>query len=332
MKSFVIWLKKYWLIALYIILLPFVLVMLWQVEWNTVWQILSSLTWSEIGILLVLNLVIVFLAGMRWWIFIRGLGWKVPYLSVVTYRLAGFGLSFFTPGPQFGGEPLQILLLQRHRVPGTEALTSVMLERLLELLSNFAILIICVAVAINSGFFGESRIRWVLLAITIALLALPLGYLVAIARNQLLISRAPINWRRWRLVQWGIQSEIRLAETWHTKPKLFGWASLVLTLTWIAQIAEFGLSLRYMGQSFNLSQILTLLLVARLIYLSPVPGGLGVLELGLAAVTQNMNAPQAVGVSFGLLIHTRDVIFASVGYLFGVYYTQRNVAKYPIHK
>ena len=58
-----------------------------------------------LGLALV-NVLILLLFTGRWWIVMRALGYRLPFLSLTVYRLAGFGISYFTPGPQVGGEPL----------------------------------------------------------------------------------------------------------------------------------------------------------------------------------------------------------------------------------
>ena len=42
----------------------------------------------------------------RWWIILRADNPGIPFWPLIRYRLAVFGLSYFTPGPQVGGEPL----------------------------------------------------------------------------------------------------------------------------------------------------------------------------------------------------------------------------------
>ena len=73
-----------------------------------VWDAISQLSLLSLAILLLLNGAIVLIFSSRWWIILRALGHKISYLTLAKYRLASFGLGYFTPGPQFGGEPLQI--------------------------------------------------------------------------------------------------------------------------------------------------------------------------------------------------------------------------------
>ncbi len=74
----------------------------------------ASRTLARLLWLAALNAVIFLLITARWWLILRAESPRVPFLPLVAYRLAAFGPEVtFTPGPQ-GGEPLQVLYLQRN--------------------------------------------------------------------------------------------------------------------------------------------------------------------------------------------------------------------------
>ena len=92
------------------------------------------------------------------------------------YRLIGFGISYFTPGPQIGGEPAQIILLKQHHNISTEkAISSVYLDRLIDVMVNFIILVFGLFVLINNNLFKGHEISSYFY-IAIVLLLIPLGY------------------------------------------------------------------------------------------------------------------------------------------------------------
>ena len=94
--------------------------LLWWVLRNVslteVLAVLRQLTPAQVLILLATNVVVLLLFSARWWIISRAQGYPIPYLALSGYRLTAFGVSYFTPGPQVGGEPLQVYLTERkHR-------------------------------------------------------------------------------------------------------------------------------------------------------------------------------------------------------------------------
>ena len=99
------------------------------------WAVLARLGPVQLLILILANgLVLLTLSG-RWWLILRAQGHSISYLTLAGYRLAAFGVSYFTPGPQFGGEPVQVYLVQRrHQVAHSTAMSAVTLDKSLELL------------------------------------------------------------------------------------------------------------------------------------------------------------------------------------------------------
>ena len=83
--------------------LPLLWFSLRNIPLKEVWASLGSLNPQAIFALAGLNAAILVLFASRWWLILRFLGYSRPYLSLVSYRLAAFGVSYFTPGPQLGG-------------------------------------------------------------------------------------------------------------------------------------------------------------------------------------------------------------------------------------
>ncbi len=95
-----------------------------------IWSILSHLTLGQVLALAGMNITILLIFTSRWWLVLRTLGYQLPFPVLVGYRLAGFGLSYFTPGPQIGGEALQVHLTQsRHVIPTAAAVAAVTLDK-----------------------------------------------------------------------------------------------------------------------------------------------------------------------------------------------------------
>ena len=76
-----------------------------------------------------LNLGIILLATRRWQVIIDMLDVPVRFGELLMMRQAGQAVSFITPGPQFGGEPLQVFWLWQRKLPIHSALLAVGLDR-----------------------------------------------------------------------------------------------------------------------------------------------------------------------------------------------------------
>ena len=72
----------------------------------------------------------------------RSLGVELPLHQLVQVRQAGSAINFLTPGPQFGGEPLQVLWLHRvFKLPLQQAVLVLGLDRFCETTINMLTLL-----------------------------------------------------------------------------------------------------------------------------------------------------------------------------------------------
>jgi glycosyltransferase 2 family protein len=316
--------KPWWL--LFWIALP---VMLWvafrNVSSGDIWATLQNLSLGSILLLLAVNVIVVASFSGRWWLILRAQGHQRSYWSLAGYRLAGFGITYFTPGPQLGGEPLQVYLLtQREHVPITTAVASVTLDKLLELLSNFTFLLIGVATILASGMLGDES-NYLFLLLPVGLLLLPAGYLLALWTGRQpvtkLIGRLSVRFS-------GLQRQVRWPAALHAAEEETGrfvqghpgtiQAALIISfLIWVLLVLEFGLALRFLGLSLNLAEVITLLTAARLAFLLPIPAGIGALETGQMLAVGLIGASPAIGISLSLMIRVRDVALGGLGLWWG---------------
>lgn len=286
---------------------------------------LRSLRPEAVLALWALNTGLLVSFSARWWLILRSQGYRPPYRSLVAYRLASFGVAYFTPGPQCGGEPLQVLLLhRRERVPAATAAASVGLDKALELAANFTFLLVGAGAILLGGFMAVSA-RFQVLSLALGLLALPCGYLGALWSG-----RQPLSWLLARLSPWpaapailrkGLQTlpeaERQAAQFFRARPGTITLALGLSLATWILIVLEYWLALRFLGLQLDLPQTIVLLTVARLAFMLPAPAGLGALEAGQVLAMGILGLPPAYGLSLSLLIRARDVTFGLAGLWLG---------------
>lgn len=302
-----------------LLILLTILLLAWAlraVPFADILQVLGRLSILQIALLLGVNAGIVFLLGLRWWLILRAQGYALPYLAITRYRLAAFGVSYFTPGPHFGGEPLQVFLVrQRHGIPGSTAAAAIALDKMIELLSNFAFLAFGLALVLSRGVLGDfafPALQW----LAFAFLALPLAYLVALALGAKpltsLAARLPERWAR------AAQStEDQLAQLTRKRPALLAQTLLASIIVWGALLFEYWLALRFLGLALSSIQLLAVVVAARVAMLAPTPGALGALEAAQVFAMQSMGFDPALGLSLSLLIRGRDVLFGLAGLWLG---------------
>ncbi|MCA9978897.1 MAG: flippase-like domain-containing protein, partial [Anaerolineales bacterium] len=241
---------------------------------------------------------------------------------------------YFTPGPQFGGEPVQVILVERqHGVPRSAALTAVSLDKTLELTVNFAFLLAGVFVVLQAGVLGDGVALETAVLALILLLGLPLFFLAATWQGWQPLTRLwrwgkRLPLRRWavfydRIGRLILSSEDQAARFCRERPFTLVLALIVSIISWLAMVAEYWLMLTFLGGPVTAITTIILLTAARIAFLLPAPGGLQTLEasqlLAFAAVGLN----PAIAISLSLLIRGRDVLLGAVGLWWGSRRQQR---------
>ena len=208
-----------------------------RISWAETWDALRQLTWGSITILIIANVAALLPMFGRWSVILRSQGYEVPFWSVARYSLGGFAISYITPGPQFGGEPYQVIQLNRkHEVPLSQATASVTIEKMLMLLTNLLFLIPGVILLLQSSLFATDNL-------TIALVPGLFGLLLlAGLLGGWVFDYRPLNWLSQRLPsRWREaidQTEAEIAAFCSSQPKALAVAAFYSALNWILLAAE----------------------------------------------------------------------------------------------
>jgi len=313
----------------YLPLLAVPLLLIWvirsQFPLEDIWTAMRALSLDQLFILASVNLGIILLFSGRWWLILRAQGYTLPYFTLAGYRLAGYAISYFTPGTQFGGEPLLLYFPQnRHHVPSATSAASVALDKLFELLFSFTFLVIGILVILDSKLlpaFDNTSFVW----LASGLLSIPLFYLLALWGGL-----SPLSWLAARLsMPGGIRArlskihpfisstETQISAMFRRKPLTIIAILLLSALIWVFMIAEYWLMLTFLGVELDWVQAVIGLAAARLAFLTPIPGGLGALEASQLLVASALGASPAIGISASLLIRLRDTLLGGLGLWWG---------------
>jgi uncharacterized protein (TIRG00374 family) len=294
-----------------------------QLPLNEIANSISSLSATQWILWSGLNLLIIVVLTWRWQLLANALNAQVNLWRLVLIRQAGQTVSFITPGPQFGGEPLQIFwLCKRCGLPLHKALLSLGMDRFYELWINFSVLLLGVFLLIFSPTLdvGAWQKMGGVLLILLAVLSL-LGWLI-LRRPQWLSARFERLARGWqkhpRLSQieshWNaLGSDLRDAIRTQ-KPRLF-LAVLLSIAGWIGLIGELGLILAFMDVQLDVSGFILIIVAMRLALLLPVPGGIGTLEASVLWSFQTLNLPVSAAMGLIALMRLRDAIILVAGFI-----------------
>lgn len=317
-------LPRGWRLIFYLLAPILLWIALRSLEWPRLLSAFRQLELIEIVLLAVVNVVIVISLASRWWILLRGLGVSLSLLRVTSYRMAGSAISYFTPGPQFGGEPLQAhLLWRRSEVEPQRALGSVLVDKLIELIANFSFLLLGSIAMV--ALPAVRPVSAVLIAIPVLLLGLPLGYALIVGSGRAPLAsvlggfgdRVPGWLPALDLGDKVRQAEIIAGDFWRMHRPALALAVLSSLLSWALMLSEYYLLLRFMGIVVSGWELLAMLTAARLAILLPFPGGLGALEIGQLLAFDILGYGPEAGVAAALVIRARDVLIAGLGLTIG---------------
>jgi glycosyltransferase 2 family protein len=318
-----------WLFRWQTLLWLLVILLVWwalkDVPWPEVAGLLRQLTVWQILALVIVNTLATFAFGGRVWVLLRAVGEKVPLYKLTEYWLVGYAFSFFTPGPQFSGAPLQVyLMLQQYPVDSSRGTAAVTVSTALEGLVNAVFLFFGVYALFNLGVFSGFE-NAIIIVFAIILLAVTAGYLV-------------LTWRGYHPATWLLDHMPRVlksrpgfqniqaisAET----EKLIGeyiashpWAvtaGLLVTMSITAlMVTNAWLAMSFLGVHLRFVQIVAVLITIEMAVLFPTPGGLGAVEAAMVIVFQSLGYSSSQATAFVLLLRIKDIIMGGLGLLFG---------------
>lgn len=307
-----------WLIAL--ALAAWTLAQLPIADITTSFATLSTTQWI---FWLGLNGSIILILALRWKLLTQALLAPVNLAKLLLIRQAGQTVSFITPGPQFGGEPLQIYWLYKYGLPLRKAFLSLGLDRFFELWVNFSVLLLAVLLLLSG--IGNNSLGIGDWQTTLMPSLLLLGLMFSLA------------WLLIKQPQWISNRLERVAARWQHNPRLHNinqhWQSLgddlrialrtqkvrfllaaVLSLLgWTGLLGELYLILRFVGIEADLYSFLLILVAMRMALLLPMPGGVGTLEASVLWSFHALNLPASAALGLIALMRTRDAIILLIG-------------------
>ena len=286
-----------------------------------IWNSLKQLSILQITSILILNALVIAFMTARWWVILRAENRSVPFLPLVGYRLSVFGLSYFTPGPQVGGEPLQVIYLQKnHGLSFARATSTVIMDKLLEFLVNFILIGVGTWAIVRVGLVSENGIRLNLSLIGLAILLIwPIIHIILLYNGIMPISRILLRQRFIHKDRSSIRLIIvseRMASMFcrkHVRAMFLAVGASLISILGI--VFEYYLMVSFLGMDINAIQIFAALTAMQVAFLIPLPGGLGALEASQVFALGAFGQPASAAISLTLLMRARDILNGGIGLL-----------------
>jgi uncharacterized membrane protein YbhN (UPF0104 family) len=284
-----------------------------------IWATIQGLQLWEIGVILAVNLILYNLVTLRWWIIVQAEAKRVPYFPLLGIRVAVFGISYFTLGPQVGGEPLQVISLQRrYGLSFTRAVASVLLDKLLEFLVDFVLLGLGLTAVLHAGNLSESGVRFTAIwAGLLALMLVPPVHLLLLYNRRYpltaLINSLPFIHKDGRPARF-LRAAEWMAGTFCQRHLRALLGSLGVSLiAGAGMLVDYALMVSFLGIHLPFWKTISGWTAGWLAFLMPLPGGLGALEASQVFALGRFGISAGVALSVALLMRGRDLLIGSIG-------------------
>ncbi len=310
--------RLYLFIFLLLIGIAFFVAMIYQTGVQEIWNNLRQFKLLHFGTFVVLSLLNFMLYTLRWHIIIKkSYDHKLSFWQLFMHRMSGFAVSYITPTAQTGGEPLRAMLLHKDGVPAKTAASSVIIDKGLEFAALFIFIGMGMAIALFDGSLPEGM-QMLFGILLIGLIALVFWFYFSSVKNigffSSLLRFFHLNkiGRIKSLEEKIIEVEVEMADFYKKHGRTFILLVLISVVITSFLLLEHWMIARFMGVNLTFLQTFLVSTIPYIAYMIPIPGGIGILEGGHAAMFA------ALGISINafvlvFIIRIRDLFFVFIG-------------------
>jgi len=286
-----------------------------------IWTAILQLRAWQIAVILLLNAIFFIVATLRWWIIIRAENKNVPYFPLLEVRVSVFGVSYFTLGPQVGGEPLQILALQRrYGLSYTHATATVLMDKLLEFLVDFFMLAIGLTAFLRVGVLAETGLQFSVDLLLLAFLIFwPPIHLILLYNHRYpltsLIYRLPFIKKQSKPLRFLRAAERLAGRFCQRHPRRLIAAIGCSILAGAGMLLDYALMTTFLNIPLPFWHLTAGWMMGWISLVMPLPGGLGALEASQVFTLGKFGFTAAAALSLALFIRGRDMLIGGIGLL-----------------
>ena len=252
---------------------------------------------------------------LRWKLILLAHNRSIKFTQLFLYKVAGFAISYFTPAAHIGGEPVRAWLLKRHRLKFHEALSSVMIDKFLEILVSVVLGIVGFLLLILKFTVSNNTAIIVVLALGSAATGVWFFYARTVARKPFVSLLLRFSGRK-AIVKARkiVEKSEELVSSFFNRKKRLLLVSIILTFVNIfLMFFEYHFLFMVFGIDSDIGALFLVTALIAISYIMPVPAGLGVLEVSEAGLFSLMAMKSAIGLGISLIVRIKDSTIALIG-------------------
>jgi len=285
-------------------------------------SIFKGVTILQISFYIILQFVMFYTLTFRWKLILRSQNIKdVDLFSLTNYKVVGYAVSFLTPTAKIGGEPVRAALLSnRHDIPFDKALSSVVIDKTLELTTSASFFVIGALILLMS-FVVDPNLRYWIIGVSLFFIIVfgIFNYRMMSGKTFFLKLFNILGFnkiKKFKKFAKKLKNFERLViKFYHKDKRFFFQAVLVSALSWILMFFEYSIAGSMLGQDLSPMQIFLIFSFVGAAYLIPIPMALGSLEASQISVFNILKIGSATGVAISLIIRLKDIIISVIGLL-----------------
>jgi len=255
----------------------------------------------------------------KWDLILRTMNHKIPIYKLFFYRIIGYSVSYITPSAHIGGEPIRALLLKRHNIEFSKGLSSVVIDKSIEVTFNiffgiigFIILIFNYTIPMNSIIIIYSLvIVFVFFSIFYYRMIQGYGFITPIFRKLRFKHKYLLKIKEF-------ETNVSNFFKYHKKElyKLF----IISSLWWGLMFLEYTLLLSLLNIPITFVNVFLVIIAVAVAYTVPLPAALGILETFQISVFKIIKLNSAYGVVASIVIRVKDLFWTLPGLSLLSYY------------
>lgn len=282
-------------------------------DWRTFFSHFETINLFDVGMVLGISIINLFLSALRWRTLLRADGVDVPLMRLVYYYLVSLFFNNFLP-PFVGADAVRMIAVTESKSPGVR-IVSVLIERGTGMLA--LVLFGFIAILLNPSLHIYSNLSAiVILALVAVLLAL---FLLLVPEIWLPVVRL---FTRLPRIQFLLNDVGLAGRSYRRQPRVLlitmGFSFLIQLLV----VAAFQVRALAFDVNIGFGQTLLVAPAVTLLTLIPIsPGGLGTQEVFFAFVYGLVGISSEVAIAMALLARSVDLVIGGIG---GIVWVRNN--------
>ncbi len=255
---------------------------------------------------------------LKWKIILKTTNHNIPFRKLFIFQIMGYSINYITPTAHIGGEPLKAAMLKENNVPYSEGVSSIFIDKSLEIISNGFFVFIGIMITILSFTLQrQEKINLIILS-SICIILLVWAFIAFVKKGNTLHSIYKFlrldRIKSFKNIDEDIKKTDDNINMFFRNHKLTFFISLLLSFSmWIFMFLEYKLLFLILGFNANIIQLFVVISFVGFAYMIPIPAAVGVLEAGQLSAFSILNLSSSLGIAASIIIRAKDSVITLIG-------------------